>query len=428
MTLVAGGRLPLAFIILGLVAFGVGAASLAAEPGLLLLPPVHPRVLALVHLWVPGFLLSISIGALYQLMPVVLGTPLTFPATGAWLHFGLHSLGVALLVSGFTLGRFLVVATGGTLVSAGVLLLVWATWTTFLSSRRRDAVAWSFPLAVTWLAGTTLSGVVFALNRHDPFIPVSILALLRAHAHLGLAGFFITLLQGATFQLIPMFTLADLKRPRWIKAGLGLGQIGLLVLTAGHALENLLLTLSGALLLTIGLGATGAALFATLRSRRRRMLEPGLKAFIGGATLAGFATAVGVTLVLTGDTHLPALTTFYGTLGIGGALTGMFLGMVCKIVPFLVWMRAYGPRAGRHPVPLTTALGSRLLENIWLCAHAMALVTISAGLWFGSLALLSSGTGLFAAGGAALLGSIGRTLRHLWPAPLPAPAVTARVT
>jgi len=426
--LVAGGRLPLAFIILGLVAFGVAAASLAAEPGLLLLPHVHPHVLALVHLWLPGFLLSIGIGALYQLMPVVVGTPLTFPASGAWLHFGLHSIGVALLVCGFATGRFSVVATGGILVSAGVLLLLWATWGTFLRSPRRDAVAWSFPLAVTWLAGTTLSGVVFALNRRAPFIPVSVLALLRAHAHVGLAGFFVTLLQGATFQLIPMFTLADLKRPRWIRAGLGLGQLGLLVLTAGHAVDHYPLTLSGALLLTIGLGATGAALAATLRSRRRRVLEPGLKAFVGGAVLAGIAAGVGLTLVLTRDTHPPALTTLYGVWVIGGALTGMLLGMVCKIVPFLVWMRAYGPRAGRHPVPLATALGSHLLENIWLGSHATALATIGAALWLDSPGLLSLATGLFAAGGAALLGSIGRTLRHLWPAPLASATVTARVT
>ncbi len=427
-TLVAGGRLPLAFIILGLVAFGLAAGSLAANPGLLLWPHVHPHVLALVHLWLPGFLLSIGIGALYQLMPVVLGTPLTFPASGAWLHFGLHSFGVTLLVIGFTSGQWAVVGTGGSLVSAGVLLLLWATWKTFLRSSRRDAVAWSFPLAVTWLAATTLSGVVFALNRRTPFIPVSVLALLRAHSHVGLAGFFITLLQGATFQLIPMFTLADLKRPRWIRAGLGLGQLGLIVLTAGHAVDHYPLTLGGALALTAGLGASYAALAATLRSRRRRALEPGLKAFVGGAVLTGVAAVVGLTLVLTRDTHLPALTTLYGTLVIGGALTGMLLGMVCKIMPFLVWMRAYGPRAGRQPVPLATALGSHLLEYIWLGLHVTALVTITAALWLPSLGLLTLGTGLLAAGAAAFLGSVSRTLRHLWPAPLASVGASPLVT
>ncbi len=426
-TLVAGGRLPLAFIILGLIAFGLAAASLAADPGLLLLPHAHPYMLALVHLWLPGFLLSIAIGALYQLIPVVLGTPLLLSAIGAWVHLGLHSLGVTLLVNGFASGRFSVVAAGGTLVSAGVLLLLWTTWRTFLSSTRRDAVAWSFPLAVTWLAGTTLSGVVFALNRRAPFIPISVLALLRAHAHVGLAGFFMTLLQGATFQLIPMFTLADLKRPRWIRAGMGLSQYGLLMLTAGHAFDVYPLTLIGAVVLTAGVGATGAALAATLRSRRRRALEPGLKAFVGGAILTGFAATVGLILVLIRGTHLPALTSVYGVLVIAGALTGMLLGMVCKIVPFLVWMRSYGPRAGRHPVPLTTALGSRSLETIWLYSQATALVTMGAGLGLDSQSVLAFATALFAAGAAALLGSVGRALRHLWPAPLPTPAA-ARVT
>lgn len=425
--MVAGGRLPLAFIALGLAAFGLATAGLATRPALLLLPTSHPHVVALVHLWLPGFLLSICLGAVYQMMPVVLGTPLAASAGRAWFHFWLHGGGVALLVAGFAAGRFAVVAGGGTLVSIGSLLLAVATWRTFLRSSRRDAIAWCFPLAVTWLAATTLSGVVFALNRRAPFIPASILALLRAHAHVGLAGFFLTLLQGATFQLIPMFTMADLKHPAWIKAGLGLSQLGLSLLSIGHGWEIAPLTFVGALILTAGMGASGVALVATLKSRRRRILEPSLKAFIGGATLAAIAAVIGVALVGSRNAGPSTLTTVYGVVAIG-ALTAMLLGMAGKIVPFLVWMRVYGPRAGRQVVPQATALGSARLETLWLWLHASALALISVAAWSGSLPWLSLGAILLAAGSAALLGSIGRTLRHLWRpltgAPPASPAVS----
>ena len=184
--LVEGAHLPLAFIGLGLVAFAVANAVLAVRPQFLLLPHVHPGVVAVAHLWLPGFLLSVSMGAIYQLMPVVLGAALQLPPGVAWAHFGAHAAGVAMLTSGFALGRFEIVALGGCAVTAGVGVLLVVTWRTFLASARRDAIGWSFPLAVSWLAMTVLLGIVLALNRRSPFLPLAMMDLLRTHAHVGL--------------------------------------------------------------------------------------------------------------------------------------------------------------------------------------------------------------------------------------------------
>src|SRR4029450_12488360 len=85
-SLVAGARLPLAFIGIGLTALALAATGLAARPQLPLLPHSHPFVVALAHLWLPGFLLSVSMGAMYQLMPVVLGAALRLPLAAAWAH------------------------------------------------------------------------------------------------------------------------------------------------------------------------------------------------------------------------------------------------------------------------------------------------------------------------------------------------------
>ncbi len=358
MPLVAGARLPLAFIAFGLVALAVGAGTLVAAPQLLLLSHAHPGVVALAHLWLPGFLLSVSMGAVYQLMPVVLGTPLRLPLAAAWGHLGLHAAGVPLLAGGFALGRFDVVAAGGVFVSAGIAVLAMATWRTFLASTRRDAVGWSFPLAVTWLAGAVLFGLVLAVNRRMTFLPWSVLDLLRAHAHVGLGGFFLTLLQGATFQLVPMFTLADLVGTRWVAAGIGCVQLGLVVLVPGLAMGLRAVGVTGALLVVAGVGCSGVALRATLRARRRQVLDPGVKAFSLGAAVLGIAGLGGLLLALGFGSDVGGVPAAYGVTVVAGALSLMVMGMLCKIVPFLVWMKVYGPRAGRQPVPLAGSLGS----------------------------------------------------------------------
>ncbi len=415
-SLIAGARLPLAFIGLGLASLALAVVALALEPQLLLLPHVHPHVVALAHLWLPGFLLSVSMGAIYQLMPVVLGAPLRLPLAAAWTHLGLHGAGVTLLVGGFMTGRFEIVALGGSASALGAAVLLVATWRTFLAATRRDAIAWSFPAAVSWLAAAMLFGIVLALNRRAPFLPLSVVDLLRAHAHMGLAGFFVTLLQGATFQLVPMFTMADLRRAGLVRAGVVLTQVGLFVLTPGLACNRAPVALVGALMIAAGIACSGVALVATFRSRRRRVLEPGLKAFGVGAALLAVATAGGLALVISnaGTFTQGAGAIAYGTMLIAGALSFMILGMLCKIVPFLVWMKTYGPRAGRQPVPLATALGSRVLENAWLGLHGAALAAVLGGVLAISLPLIAFGAVLLVGAVGAFLANIVRVLKHVW--------------
>lgn len=428
--LVAGARLPLAFIALGLAALAIAVLALALEPHLLLLPHVHPSVVAVAHLWLPGFLLSVTLGATYQLMPVVLGAALRLPLAAAWTHFGLHAVGIALLIGGFAIGRFDVVGLGGVAIAAGVGIVLFATWRTFLSSARRDAIGWSFPLAVSWLAATVLFGVTLAVNRRAPFLPLSVVDLLKAHAHVGLGGFFLTLLQGATFQLVPMFTMADLRQPRLVRAGLALSQAGLLALVPGLACGRAGVALVGAAGVAAGVASSGVALVATFRSRRRRTLEPGLKAFAFGAIVLGAAALCGlVSLLLPGGTASAERHAFaYGTLVIAGALSTMVLGMLCKIVPFLVWMKTYGPRAGRQIVPLATSLGSRALERAWIKIHAAALLSVLVGIVTGSLAVLTIGTTLLATAIALFLVNTARVLGHMWAPPsTPTPRPTATI-
>jgi hypothetical protein len=258
-------------------------------------------------------------------------------------------------------------------------------------------------------------GVLIALNRHWAFLARPVAALMRAHAHLGLAGFFLTLLQGVAFQLVPMFTMGELRRPRLVLGGLIASQAGLLLLAPGLAYAEPLVAAAGALVLAGGVAASGVAFAATLRSRRRRVLEPGLQAFMLGAALLALAAAVGVVLVV-----LPAgavsenAAALYGLIAIGGALGLTVLGMLCKIVPFLVWMRSYGSRVGRQPVPPATSLASHRLERVWLWLHAAALVALGNAALTGSAPFAVAGAWLLVAGVAAFLANTIRVLSHLW--------------
>jgi hypothetical protein len=430
MPFVGGARLPLAFIGGGLVALAAGTAWLARESGGGLPPHLHPRVVALAHLWLPGFLLSVCLGASYQLMPVVLGTPPRSSAAMLWAHAALHGIGVSLLVTGLASGNYVWAGAGGLALALGVVWLALVTWRTFARSARRDVAAWSFPLAAAWLLATVLAGVTLAANRHAPFLPLSTLDLLRAHAHLGLVGYFLTLLQGVTFQLVPMFTLGEARRPRLALAGLISAQAGLLLLAPGLAWAWRPAIGLGVALLLAGLCGTGVALAATLRSRRRRVLDPGIKAFVLGLFFLALAAVFGGALALgwlPPDRSLPGAVS-YGLLVVTGGLSLTVLGMLCKILPFLVWMKAYGPHVGRRPVPAATALASRRLEHLWLLAHAGGVALLAVGSLTGTLIATRLGGGLLGGGVLLYLLNAGRVLRHLAPRIAPAAATAATAT
>jgi hypothetical protein len=417
--LVGGARLPLAFIGGGLVALGVGAVWTVVAVWGGPLPFVHPQVVALAHVWLPGFLLSVCLGASYQLMPVVLGVPLRAGLPSLWVHAGLHAAGVMALATGLARGHYVLAGIGGMALVAGVARFGVATLATFAVSPRRDAAAWSFPFAAVWLFATVNAGVLLAANRHAPFLPLSVLDLLKAHAHLGLVGYFLSLLQGVTFQLVPMFTMGTPARPRWAVAGLLATQAGLPLLVGGLAFGETTALRLGTGLVLGGLCGSGLALTATLRSRRRRVLDPGVRAFVLGAALLAVAAAWGGALVFgwVPSGRLAAAAWTYGALAVGGGLSLCVLGMLCKILPFLVWMKAYGPRVGREPVPVATALASRKLEYSWLGAHAGGLALLAAGLMAEAGPVAVVGGVLLAVGVACYLASAVRVAAHLWSNP-----------
>jgi len=413
--LVGGARLPLAFILFGLAGLATAVGWMVAEPSLLGLPHFHPRVVALVHLWLPGFLLSVCIGALYQLMPVVLGTPLVMSAWKLWSHFGLHAFGVSLLVIAFTSGHYEWAAVGGIFVSLGISLLFVAVLRTFGGAKRRDAAAWCFPIATGWLAATVLFGLVLAFNRRWPWLPLSATDLLRAHAHFGLAGFFLTLLQGTTFQLIPMFTMGTLRRPHLIWTGLLATQAGLLALAPGLAWDQSALIRIGAVIIAAGILCSVVAFLETLQTRRRKTIEPGIKAFILGTGALVVSAMIGVGIAFTSVSHLlvSRWITAYGIVIIPGALSLTVLGMLCKIVPFLVWMRAYGPKVGKQPVPIATALASRGLEHSWLAFHLAGLGLLFIGATLASTTTIMVGGVALAISTGCFLSNMLRVLAHL---------------
>lgn len=427
--LAAQGRLPLAFMGLALAWLMIATGWLVLQPGLLALSHTAPGVVAFTHAWALGVFVTVATGAIYQLAPVALGTTLWSERTG-WWHFTCHALGVLGMVYAFRHWNLLVLAAGGSLVALGIAFFSTNAWATIRRSGKRDAVAWSLALATGWLSLTVLAGLTLVANRRWNFWTADPLALLRVHAHLGLGGFFVTLLQGVTFRLVPMFTLGDVPDWRPVRAGLWCSQIGLLGLAPALALHAGYAAAGSGALILVGLISSGWALKQTLATRKKRLLDPGVWAFLRG--LAGLVVAAVLGLLLAwpstpwNSTPGGFSAMVYAVIVFGAALLPVIAGMMCKIVPFLTWMRAYGPKIGRGPTPAAGALTKPGLEKIAFALQGAALAPLVIGAWTLSSPWLQAGAWLLAIGVGLFLADMIGVLKHLWwPAsggPTPSPA------
>lgn len=423
------GRLPLAFMGLGLAWLAAATAFLAAHAWILGLPNASPPAVALAHAWILGFFATVAFGAVYQLAPVALGTALWSPRR-AWWHFGLHAVGAPGMVYAFWRWDMALLGHFGCAVALGAGLFADNVWRTVRRSRRGGPVAWSLALAAAWLLLTVLAGLVVAANGYWHFIGGDPAALLRAHAHLGLIGFFATLLQGVAFQLVPMFTLGEVRDWRPAKAGLWLSQLGLLGLVPSLAWDSGPAAALFGSAVAAGFACSGWGLWRALAARRKRPLDPGVRAFARGMATLAAAGWIGVTLIGTGSRgDLSAAgpgAMAYGVIAVAGVLLPCVAGMMCKIVPFLTWMRAYGPRVGRGPTPGAGSLAWPVAERWGLALQGAAAIPLAAGAWLASQPLLRAGAWMLALGTLLFLGNMAAVLRHLWRPAVPQAAAHAQ--
>ncbi|MDX2110424.1 MAG: hypothetical protein SFY80_09315 [Verrucomicrobiota bacterium] len=390
----------LPFFIFGFTSLGIGLFWLLCNPTMLEGHYYKPELLSWTHLIVLGWLVSMVVGAAYQLVPVITGRLLWSPLL-AGLHAAIHIVCLPGMVLSFQTMDFYAISHWGSALFLGLLLFIINILVTAGWRARRSIPALGLVFAVTWL-GIMLTVVLYALaakylpiSKHPPF------RLLQLHAHLGFGGFLLMTLMGAAYRLIPMFTLSPAVHP-W-RAGISLASFNL-------ALIGLSLTLWFGWLIALPwialLAAFSIILFlteiSTLIRNRKRRLDWGLRLFL--FALYSLVPVMGFVLwqafVMAGWMTAPAfaLPQTYFLLTALCVLSLTIFGMAGRILPFLIWHWRYSVRVGHGPVPLVHELTSPSCQRWSALALMPATLLLAAGMVAVSPLLLQLGTGLFLVG------------------------------
>jgi len=382
-------HIPLRFFLSGSV-FGVFAGLLFAFSGDALASRWTPQMLAITHALTAGFMLQVMCGALLQVLPVVIGSGLPRPAfTGGLIH-GAITLGCAALVGGFLTAAPALYATAGLLLAGGLAPLVLLGMRKILSTSGNKEVRQGLFLALAALLVTASIGAAMAWARGG-WASVQALSLHDLHARWGLAGWGLLLLAGTAYQVVPMFQLTP-AYPTWMRRWFAPALFGALMLGILPAVPDWLTNL---------LPTIAAAVFAIttlqVQSRRKRARVDSTFHFWRLAMVV--TLLVSAMLVLTPWITAPRFQIAIGILILHGGFSSVMVGMLYKIVPFLVWLHLTnkGCRA-----PLMNQIISEARMTRHLLVHMLGLGAALASLWLGPLTVIS---GLLVAASYALLGT-----------------------
>jgi hypothetical protein len=203
--------------------------------------------------------------------------------------------------------------------------------------------------------------------------------------------------------------------------GLGLGVPAVVV----GILASPGLLAAGALAVAAAVLAHVAWVHDMVRGRRRPSLDWGLRFVLTGALALVPATGLGVALAL--DLLAgPRVALAYAALAFGAWASLTIAGMLLKIVPFLVWYRVYGPRAGREPVPSLPDLGWPVAERLSWALLTVGFATLAGAVALGEPAGIRAAGLLVAAGALAFAVTLARVLHHLMPCARRATVAPAR--
>lgn len=406
---------PLGFLIVAALAFVLAGLALPWLAGDLAGHYYNPRILALTHTLTLGWITLTILGASYQLIPIVLERPVWSERLGRW-ELGLAALGAIGIIGHVALASWSGLVWSAGLVAAGVAAHVVNTALTLRGLARWSFTAAMLAMGFAGLVLTTAFGAALAIEHVRAFLPGDFHARLHAHVHLALLGWVLPVVLGISAHVYPLFLLAPRPGRRVVAvqaAGLVLGAPAVVI----GILAAPPLAAAGALAVAAAVAAHVGWVASLLRTSRRPAFDWALRFLVAGVAYLLVAASLGVALAF-GAIGGPRWALAYGVVVLGGWASLTIVGMMLKIVPFLVWYRVYAPLAGRTPVPALADLRRPAIEAVAFVALTGGMAALAVAVGAGHAGAIRAAAAVVLAGALAFAASLVTTLHHLVPCPL----------
>lgn len=298
----------------------------------------NPAMLAITHLLTLGFITMVMVGALQQLFPVLLGVHLPNATMISRLVYLCMVAGVLQLCAGFLLMLGQLIMAGAVMLCFSLLALVANFASALLRSESGIELTRGIKMALVSFLITISLGVYLAAGYGLPEMALD-RRLTPLHISWGLVGWICLLIITISYQVVPMFQVTP-KYPRWmISLTAPILFVDLLAITLLQLLGSDIGFLSSLLEFIVLISLAGFAILTlNLQYRRRRKVPDITLDFwrFGLSCLLLCLFLVGLSKIMIVGVRLDVV---LGLLFVIGFVQSLIIGMLYKIIPFLVWLQ-----------------------------------------------------------------------------------------
>lgn len=298
----------------------------------------HESTLAFTHLLTLGFMLMLMLGALYQFIPVMLGQLIPWgDRLSAIIHASM-CIGVLSLALGFLLHENLIFFLAFTFLAIALSFFSLSLLPLLLSQIKKQLIVFLLRILFVVLVVTISLGLYMLLAYVYPESGIMYWNYTNTHALWGLVGWVVLLIMAVSSQVIPMFFVTPEFSIRILKI------LSLLIITMISSLSLLannlfLLTTLSKLVLSCTLIFFAFYVLSLIRQRRRKLSDVTLKFFyISLWSLILVIVFWWATKLLDKPDYQIQFDLSIGILLIYGLACSAIIGMLQKIVPFLIYL------------------------------------------------------------------------------------------
>lgn len=362
--------------------FGIVLALLMIAAPTQVLTLGHWYSLGAIHLLFLGVISMGMIGALFQMQSVLGGAPIQNPLGHCWIIHSLLSVGVAALGSAFVWNSpdlFMVasMALGGALIYFATIMLP-----LLFGTLSHDTLK-GMRFALLSLFITATLGVIMAVSYATGVFDAHHATVRTMHYSFGLMGWVAALIIYVAFQVIEMFYVTT-PYSDWCKTNVKRILGSMLAFKLVWLIGNLPFAWVFDTVIAVLLTGFVVTTLKRLRGRKRRVSDVSIWFWFAGLGLLMIAiTTYGAFLVL-GLSPLASIALIAFAL----FALAILLGMMGKIVPFLVWFHLNAAGFMETPIMSTIISTKRLKLTFWFFMATALLALIAP--WY-PLVLRSAG-------------------------------------
>lgn len=384
--------------------------------------PRTPELLAATHAITLGCLAAVMIGALQQILPVLVGSPLIgarWVAGGVWL---LWLAGTLALVAGFRFGSPPLLHAAWSLLGSAFAIFTSACFISLARAPARNVTWLALLLALLSLVVAVVLGVLLAHGYASGLVlPYDAWAAL--HINLALGGWVLLLVVGVSYQVVPMFQLTPAYPVLLARLLAPLVFACLLLAAAATWSGYSALATTGEILFWLLASGFAVVTLHLQRQRRRQVADTTLNFFRSGMLALLFSATTSLLARYSPLAH-DSLLLLSALAFVLGFAWSVICGMLYKIMPFLVWFHLF-----RGGVQKGIPNMKQIIPERWMRWHfhiQLATLLAATGVPFWPPAIHVLGLGLLGQGlllGAAVFTAIRiyriHLLRLAQPASLP---------